>query len=448
MAPKSLATIDFSKKTVKAKPMNGVCNTARLVGTKYPKKDRLGDMKELEIPMTRLHDVALNNAGMELVDVSRIFPLFHLDENDPLNYNFGPTDDYLERLRSTGSEIEFKFGESIEHTKRHYKIGVPPDKKKWARICVNILRHYNDGWANGFHWNIIRAGIWEEPDNYPVLLYTHEGDNRWRVFEEEYFPLYKETALALKAAFPGIKVGGPAGCGVGAGIRLADYCRKEGVPLDFMSWDCYARDPEFIYTGAVDARRMLDERGFTKTENCIAEWHYGPHSWQAIESPEDSRQLYRELSGMAAAAFAAAMMIRMQDAPVDWIFLYCVDSLQYGFFDGVNKLKKWYVYRAFADVMRGGATRVECPSCPDRGWYAMAVENGVGKKYIFAAVLNGYGEALRLTIEGSVKPISVKTVDESRDLVQDDLWGWDDATRQLAIVRHGGDAAVWLIEVE
>ncbi|MBR2508642.1 MAG: hypothetical protein IKB71_02745 [Lentisphaeria bacterium] len=39
--------------------------------------------KELNLAFTRLHDAPLVNGGCRLVDISHIFPLFHLNENDP-----------------------------------------------------------------------------------------------------------------------------------------------------------------------------------------------------------------------------------------------------------------------------------------------------------------------------------------------------------------------------
>ena len=48
--------------------------------------------------------------------------LFHADENDPRNYNFRPTDLYLARARELGGELEFRFGEQIEHQGENGKV--------------------------------------------------------------------------------------------------------------------------------------------------------------------------------------------------------------------------------------------------------------------------------------------------------------------------------------
>ena len=66
---------------------------------------------ELNIRHIRHHDAALENPSFELIDVSRIFPLFHLDENDPKNYRFAQTDDYFSVVADMDVEIDFRLGE-------------------------------------------------------------------------------------------------------------------------------------------------------------------------------------------------------------------------------------------------------------------------------------------------------------------------------------------------
>lgn len=129
------------------RPLNGLCNTLPLKGDASEKRMNVmtAYYRALEIPETRFHDVVAENAGIELVDVSRIFPLFHLDENDPRNYNFAPTDLYLQRARELGGRLEFRFGEQIEHQRVQFQVRPPADIEKWARICLQIARHYNAG---------------------------------------------------------------------------------------------------------------------------------------------------------------------------------------------------------------------------------------------------------------------------------------------------------------
>ena len=79
---------------------------------------------------------------------------------------------------------------------RAYHIHPPKDFGKWARICEHIIRHYNEGWANGFHFGIVYWEIWNEPDN------GLPGENQmWTGTDEEYFALYDVTAKHLKKCF-------------------------------------------------------------------------------------------------------------------------------------------------------------------------------------------------------------------------------------------------------
>lgn len=52
----------------------------------------------------------------------------------------------------------FRLGEPIENAvSKGYKaryIHAPKDPVKWARICEHIIRHYTEGWANGFTLDI------------------------------------------------------------------------------------------------------------------------------------------------------------------------------------------------------------------------------------------------------------------------------------------------------
>ena len=66
----------------------------------------------------------------------------------------------------------------------------PEDAAKWARICANIVRHYNEGWADGFHYGITYWEIWNEPDNEESI----ELNNMWKGTKEQYYDLYAATA--------------------------------------------------------------------------------------------------------------------------------------------------------------------------------------------------------------------------------------------------------------
>ncbi|HCD80812.1 MAG TPA: hypothetical protein DEQ65_00480, partial [Ruminococcaceae bacterium] len=112
----------------------------------------------------RNHDASFYSAfgGEHTVDVHRIFKNFNADENDPESYIFAPTDKYLKDITNAGTKVFYRLGASIEHD---FKYGTypPASFEKWAKICEHIISHYNEGWAEGFNYNIEYWEIWNEP---------------------------------------------------------------------------------------------------------------------------------------------------------------------------------------------------------------------------------------------------------------------------------------------
>lgn len=102
---------------------------------------------EAGFPKARLHDCRWPSP--DVVDVSTIFPLAHLDPDDPRTY--------LAAILAVKSRIVFRLGQSIAPWSK-YHTHPPADMDRFAKICVNIIRHYNHGSADAFH-----HGIWVGP---------------------------------------------------------------------------------------------------------------------------------------------------------------------------------------------------------------------------------------------------------------------------------------------
>ncbi|MBQ6327447.1 MAG: hypothetical protein IJI35_00400, partial [Kiritimatiellae bacterium] len=76
-----------------------------------------------------------------------------------------------------------------------YNILPPKDPAKWARICEHVIAHYNEGWADGYRWNIEYWEIWNEPEPNWSMWFI--------VTKEQVFELYETAAKHLKSRFPG-----------------------------------------------------------------------------------------------------------------------------------------------------------------------------------------------------------------------------------------------------
>ena len=250
-------------------------------------------------------------------------------------------------MRAAGTQVYYRLGASIEHWSKKYGILPPPDFAKWARICEHVIMHYNEGWANGFHWNIEYWEIWNEPDLDP-----DDGPNKrcWGGTKAQFFELYSVTATYLKSRFPAIKVGGPAIAGkIAWGTEFIEYMAKNNIPLDFYSWHRYAVDVKQITDLCTLWRKTLDDNGLFKTESILNEWNY-VRNW-------NTEWLYsiEKMTGMKGAAFAMSAMLSGQNSVVDMLMYYDARTGTWynGIFDFYTQqpLKTFYDFVVWSKLM-------------------------------------------------------------------------------------------------
>ena len=129
---------------------------------------------------------------------------------------------------------------------------------------MEVLKHYTQGQWSGFNATINEVEIWNEPDSAGF----------WNLTQSEYMSLYVETAAALRAAFPTLRIGGP-GFTHAAVISpttggwlytFLDQVKAANAPLDFVSFHVYANDINQPSAPATLLRTILDSRGFTSTK--------------------------------------------------------------------------------------------------------------------------------------------------------------------------------------
>ena len=301
------------------KPMNGVNNGPAGpygLGTSQT-RDNFDDYRAARFPFARTHDSAFSECyGSEhTVDITAIFPDFSRKADDPGAYDFAITDWYLKRILDMDTEVFFRLGQKIEHHVKKYGILPPKDFKKWAQICEHIIRHYNEGWADGHHWNIRYWEIWNEAD---LDVKTWNTNPRtWGGTEEQFFDLYTITAKHLKKCFPNLMIGGPALAGQEQWAdRFLAHMEKNNVPIDFFSWHIYSTDPKMIAEKAGRMRDLVDKHGYGKAETILNEWNY-IRGWT-----EDYPYSLATMHGVKGAAFTAATMAACQNSPVDILMYY------------------------------------------------------------------------------------------------------------------------------
>lgn len=279
-------------------------------------RSNLETYKAARIPYSRNHDSNLCSTygGPYAHDITAIFPNFEADETDPASYDFACTDESILTTLDAGTKTFFRLGQSIEHQIKKHGTLPPKNFKKWAVICEHVIRHYNEGWADGFHLNMEYWEIWNEPD-----LDSDDSENKrtWGGTKVQFFDLYEVTAKHLKSCFPHLKIGGPALAGneEWAAEFLSEMNARE-VPIDFFSWHIYCVEPKQLVEKAERIKEMLIANGYEKAESILNEWNY-VSGWK--ETFVDSIQT---IHGMKGAAFTMACMSAAQRSSIDLLMYY------------------------------------------------------------------------------------------------------------------------------
>jgi hypothetical protein len=338
-----LVQVDCEKSTGTFRPLHGINKGPLVAGGLI---DLRPAQRALAIPWIRLHDCHRPNP--DVVDLHVVFPSDTADPAQPDSYAFARTDEYLAAIRETRANIIYRLGESIDHSNDRRFTRPPKDPARWAEASLGIIRHYNEGWANGFHYAIRYWEIWNEPENRPAM---------WSGTDDDYLQLYKTTARRIKQTHPALSVGGPAAGHVGTfadGVlkpsnfmaRFLEMCRTENVPLDFFSWHFYGDDPAQIVMRAIAIRRWLDANGFTKTESHLNEWNYLPaNNWAPLgrnATATARRAHYAKIAGTDGGSFLVATLLALQDAPVNLCNLFHGETGGFGLFDEFGVPAKSY----------------------------------------------------------------------------------------------------------
>ncbi|MBE6645191.1 MAG: hypothetical protein E7612_07435 [Ruminococcaceae bacterium] len=307
-------------------------------------RSNLEDYKAARIPYARNHDASYCSSygGEHTVDISAIFPNFDADPYKEESYDFACTDEYIAVTLEAGTETFFRLGQKIEHYIKKFNIYPPKDVKKWAVICEHIIRHYNEGWANGYEYGIKYWEIWNEPDldsDYKDGKWVYRDYRRtWGGNIEEFYELYEVAAKHLKSCFPNLKVGGPALCGkVDWGADFLCEMQKRNVPIDFFSWHIYSNRVGHVIERAAAVREAMDKYGYGDAESILNEWNY-VQGWIGDEFTYSIEQII----GLKGSAFTLATMCASQKSDIIDMLMY-YDARPCAF----NGLWDFYTLRPF-----------------------------------------------------------------------------------------------------
>jgi xylan 1,4-beta-xylosidase len=162
-------------------------------------------------------------------------------------------------------------------------INLPKDFGKWKNLVRELVLHcekrYGSEKVRQWYFE-----VWNEPDvgKYWIGAVTplpYENIVR-------FFKLYDFFAAGAKEADPHVRIGGPALGGCNIDYRFARYflrhcvrgqnfatAKKEGAPIDFISWHAYG-DLDYILDVNQNYARMIEEESpsLAKCERHLNEW--------------------------------------------------------------------------------------------------------------------------------------------------------------------------------
>ena len=230
--------------------------------------------------LSRLHD----ETGLERVRFHGIFA----DELGVLSMGSKPNfqnvdavyDGLLDRGVQPFVELSFMPRKLASGTKTFglYRANVTPPASlpDWSAFIESFVRHLIEryGQAEVRQWYF---EVWNEPDLTAWF---------WAGNQEQYFQLYKATALAVKGVDPTLRVGGPSTSAVQWFEPFLAFCAANDVPVDFLSTHIYPGDDqarifgeprsytqnEVIPAAMAHARAQIDATRYKGAELWLSEW--------------------------------------------------------------------------------------------------------------------------------------------------------------------------------
>lgn len=440
--------VDFSQTTARFRPAlhSSGYSPAFARASRADLDERI---REMNFEYVRTHDLALVNPGSRAFDVQYVFPLMHLDANDPRNYYFATTDFMVDLQHAAGLKTFYRLGTSIEHTGLvHFAAEIPKDFDKMAEAFAGTVRHFVKGWGDpvGKSRPIAYWEIWNEPDGLNNMWSFNGGvddrdprRNRNDERRDLFVKFFTKALGRIKAEFPDVKVGGPALMNFSEDwIRpILRACRAEGLRPDFLSWHSYDNDPDRMFALADTADGICREEGFQDLEFIVNEWHFFCKAgWcrnAKVRAPDN-------MNDINSACYSLTVLSRLQTSRYSQAYFYgCRFEGNWGFrnSDTGELNKNFYAMKAFGEIKRD-CTYICASGSTDKDVTAFAAKSSDGRR-AFLLVTDYNGRAMQipvaakgvdgakvsarvLSFEKDLEPVDVKVKDGSFTLVKPDAY--------------------------
>lgn len=336
------------------------------------------------------------------LDMATMFPDQNADPAKAASYDFTKSDKVFAAILEGGFEPYLRLGDSW-HSGFNFpeaKPRAPSNRAHWVRAAVEVVRHYRKLAGSRLRY----VEIWNEPDFKQF----------WDAPRQEFFPLFDETARALKTAFPDMKIGGPGFTQAAAimpqGRKLTaaflDYLQSRKTPLDFFSWHMYANNPAAFVNAAQFYRTELNRHGFTAAESHLTEYNTDDRRLEPGVSAVEMR-----LGGHGAAVTAAAWIgLQQQNVAVATFYRGTDTAVNFptffGLFHASGKPKRAALVFSFWSQMAGHPTRLCVTTAGQDGGqlWLLAGKNASGEIAVLAA------NPLQADITWKIAPVAGRAV--------------------------------------
>jgi hypothetical protein len=140
----------------------------------------------------------------------------------------------------------------------------PANYPEWEQLIYEMVKHYRDRKSGIQYWE-----VFNEPD------IGERGGCPSRFNAENYCRYYEHTVRAILRADPSAKVGGPAVASYRSPILRALIARaaQDHIPLHFVSWHVYNRDPLEIRKTIEAVKGTLQEFPSLHCQTILDEWN-------------------------------------------------------------------------------------------------------------------------------------------------------------------------------
>ena len=117
-------------------------------------------------------------------------------------------------------------------------VSPPKSNEEWAQFIrhfvVHLVERYGLAAVRSWHFE-----VWNEPD-LPFF---------WTGNQQQYFDLYKATAVAIKSVDGSLQVGGPSTSKTAWMTEFSAFCGQNNAPCDFISTHAYSGDSQATLFG-------------------------------------------------------------------------------------------------------------------------------------------------------------------------------------------------------